>query len=233
MRIAAQLEGGGDVDGAVEGAGDEASRHRRAPNRRRGRAPKRGRLAQPDVIGRRKRDQAGDQGRGQRRAARQRPEQPQHAIGIHAGRLNGERHQHHDDAKRQHAAFAERLGADVSAPEKRQPEPVHQHRVAALGDQTVDGDDEDPERQAPAARGAKRPPRPGSQARDDHAGARPRKHDGARVCEGDDGEGAEVDSRSGGARVVEWRTAREIGERRPHPPSGSATGGPCDGTATA
>ena len=84
----------------------------------------------------------------ERRASR--PQQAQHVVGVNAGGVHREGHQHDRDPKRKHAALRERLGADVRGAQERQPEAVDQHRVAALGDQPVDRDDEDAERHAPA-----------------------------------------------------------------------------------
>ncbi len=154
-------------------------------------------------------------------------QQAKDAVGIDTRRVDGERHQHDDDPKREHAALGERLGADVGRTQERQPEPVEDDRVAALSDEAVDRDDEDAQRQAPARRGAKRVPGLGSDPGDHHARAGPGQHDRVRVEKRDHGERSEIDAGRDRACVAERRAARNVGERRSHSPaplaSGSAT----------
>ena len=140
QRVAAQLERRRDVDRAVERAGDHPARHRRPADRRRRRAPQRRGLAEADEVGGGEGDHPRNQGRGQRRAAGERPQQPQQLVGVDAGRVDGEDEQDDDDPQGQRRALGQRFERHVDLAQHRHRAEPGQHGVAAVGDQPVDGD---------------------------------------------------------------------------------------------
>ena len=156
QRVAAQLEGGGDVDGAVERAGEQAAGQGRAPDRGGAGAAQAGRVAQAGGIGRGDRDQARDQGRGQGRAAGERAQGAQHPVGIDAGRVDGEGDHHDRGAQAEHGAGGDRLGGDVDLAQQRPLAEPGEHRLAAAHNQGVDEDDQQSQGQAHPQRGAHR-----------------------------------------------------------------------------
>ena len=126
-RVAAQLDRRGDVDGAVERAGEQAAGQRRPADRGGAGAAQAGRVAQPGGVGGGDRDQPRDQGRGQRRAPGERPQRAQHPVRVDAGGVDGEGDHHDGGAQAEHRAFGDRLGGHVDPAEQRPLAEPRQH----------------------------------------------------------------------------------------------------------
>ena len=101
---------------------------------------------------------------------------------------------------------------------------MDEDRVAALGGEAVHDDQHHPEAEAPSPRDAKRAARAGGEARDGHAGARPRDEQRVRCDEGRQSQRPDVGARGGSAAVAEWPRPVPVGEGGPHSPLLVTTG---------
>ena len=115
--VPAELEGRGDVDGAIERAGEEPPGELRLPDRGGAGAAQLRRVAEARGVGGGHRHKSRNQGRGQSRASRDRPQGAEDPVGIDAGRVNGEGDEDDECAQAEDAAFDDRLEGDVDPAE--------------------------------------------------------------------------------------------------------------------
>ena len=196
--VPAQLEGRGDVDGAIERAGEEPPGELRLPDRGGTGAAQLRRIAESRGVGGGHRHQPRDQARGQCRASRDRPQGAEDAVGIDAGRVDGEGDEDDERAEAEDDAFDDRLGGDVDPAEYRPVAEPGDHRLAAVDDDRVDDDDQQRERQPHPERGPNGAPGPGQDAGADGRHSHRDEDDRARVEEGDRDQRAEVGDRGPG-----------------------------------
>ena len=135
-RVAAHLERGGHVDGAVERAGQRRAHHGEAAGRLGPAA--RGVAHAAGVAGEHRHEPRGQRG-GQRRAVGDAAQRLEQLVGIDGGgHQAAERGDQHHDPQAVQGALGQRLERHVPAPAEELAA-AHEQRVALLVDERVDG----------------------------------------------------------------------------------------------
>ncbi len=150
--VAAELQGGGHFNRAIQGPRHQPASKSCPPGGRRDGPAQGGGLAKPGVVAGSERDRAGDQRCGQRRTPREGPQQTKHTVRVDGACVHGEGHADDRDSRRENGSLGKRLRADVGRAEQRQNEAVNENRVAPLGGEAVDQHQDDREARGPPQR---------------------------------------------------------------------------------
>ena len=166
--VAANLERGGDVDGAVERARRHRAREREL--RRRPARPAALCVAEAPRVAREHRNHAGRQRRSERGPERQPAEGAQQLVRVDRRGVQREARDHDQRAQPEDAAVGDRLERHVDLPQRRQLAEPRDHRQPVAHHEGVDRRDQQRERQPPQQRAchhiADPRPRRGAEHRD-------------------------------------------------------------------